>query len=146
MRWAYLILGFVVGLVAAQTLKFPVPQGQTTKATVISVTDGDTIKVRVGFGIEEESDGHLRRRKPTTLQEGARKLADLTGVDEATCLKRLEEQQSHYRWIKTTDCPSCELPKFLSPQGQELKLLQGRDLHGLYGEHFAHFHSANTFP
>jgi ATP-dependent helicase YprA (DUF1998 family) len=98
------------------------------------------------FGIEEESDGHLRRRKPTTLQEGARKLADLTGVDEATCLKRLKEQQSHYRWIKTTDCPSCELPKFLSPQGQELKLLQGRDLHGLCDEHFAHPHSANTFP
>jgi endonuclease YncB( thermonuclease family) len=45
MRWVYLILGFVVGLVAAQTLKFPVPQGQTIKATVVSVTDGDTIKV-----------------------------------------------------------------------------------------------------
>jgi endonuclease YncB( thermonuclease family) len=48
MRWASLLLGFVVGLVAAQTLKFPVPQGQTIKATVVSVTDGDTIKVRVG--------------------------------------------------------------------------------------------------
>jgi micrococcal nuclease len=48
MRWAYLILGFVIGLVAAQTVKFPVPQGQTIKATVVSVTDGDTIKVRVG--------------------------------------------------------------------------------------------------
>jgi micrococcal nuclease len=48
MRWAYLILGLLVGLVAAQTLKFPVPKGQTIKATVVSVTDGDTIKVRVG--------------------------------------------------------------------------------------------------
>jgi micrococcal nuclease len=48
MRWAYLILGFVIGLVAAQTVKFQVPQGQTIKATVVSVTDGDTIKVRVG--------------------------------------------------------------------------------------------------
>jgi hypothetical protein len=25
MRWAYLLLGFLVGLVAAQTVKFPVP-------------------------------------------------------------------------------------------------------------------------
>jgi micrococcal nuclease len=48
MRWASLLLGFLVGLVAAQTLKFPAPQGQTLKATVVSVTDGDTIKVRVG--------------------------------------------------------------------------------------------------
>jgi len=48
MRWVWLSLGFVVGLVAAQTVKFPVPQGQTLKATVVSVTDGDTIKVRVG--------------------------------------------------------------------------------------------------
>ena len=48
MRWAYLLLGFAVGLVAAQAVKFPVPQGQTLKATVVSVTDGDTIKVRVG--------------------------------------------------------------------------------------------------
>jgi len=44
MRWASLILGFLVGLVAAQTVKFPVPQAQTLKATVVSVTDGDTIK------------------------------------------------------------------------------------------------------
>jgi micrococcal nuclease len=52
MRWAYLLLGFVVGLVAAQAVKFPVPQGQTFKATVISVTDGDTIKVRIGNEIQ----------------------------------------------------------------------------------------------
>jgi len=32
MRWAYLLLGFSVGLVAAQAVKFPVPQGQTIKA------------------------------------------------------------------------------------------------------------------
>ena len=48
MRWVWLSLGFVVGLVAAQIVKFPAPQGQTFKATVVSVTDGDTIKVRVG--------------------------------------------------------------------------------------------------
>jgi len=48
MRWVYLLLGFVVGLAFAQTVKFPVPQGQTIKATVVSVTDGDTIKVRIG--------------------------------------------------------------------------------------------------
>ena len=42
------------------------------------------------FGIEEEPDGHLRRRIPITLQEGAKKLAELTGVDETTCLERLK--------------------------------------------------------
>jgi len=52
MRWAYLLLGFAVGLVAAQAVKFPVPQGQTIKATVVSVTDGDTIKVRIGSELQ----------------------------------------------------------------------------------------------
>ncbi len=52
MRWAYLLLGFAVGLAFAQAVKFPVPQGQTLRATVVSVTDGDTIKVRIGDKIE----------------------------------------------------------------------------------------------
>ena len=52
MRWVWLSLGFVVGLVAAQIVKFPVPQGQTLKATVVSVTDGNTIKVRIGSELQ----------------------------------------------------------------------------------------------
>jgi micrococcal nuclease len=52
MRWAYLILGFLVGLVAAQAVKFPSPEGQTVKGVVTAVIDGDTIKVRIN-GKEE---------------------------------------------------------------------------------------------
>jgi superfamily II DNA/RNA helicase len=63
------------------------------------------------FGIEEESDGHLRRRKPITLQEGARKLSDLTGVDEVTCLKRLKEYLLAASNISLPDSPE-ELPVF----------------------------------
>ncbi len=36
------------------------------------------------FGLEEEN-GHLRRRKPISLEEGARQLAELTGTDPAHC-------------------------------------------------------------
>lgn len=43
------------------------------------------------FGLEQEEDGHLRRRRPTTLQEGARRLSELTGVDTDICARRLEE-------------------------------------------------------
>ncbi len=43
------------------------------------------------FGLEEEEDGHLRRRRPITLQEGARQLSALTGVDETLCATRLRE-------------------------------------------------------
>ena len=55
MRWAYVLfsfVSFVLGLATAQVVKFPTPQGQTLKATVISVTDGDTIKVRVGSELQ----------------------------------------------------------------------------------------------
>lgn len=41
------------------------------------------------FGVEEEN-GHLRRRKPISLEEGARQLAELTGADLARCRDYLE--------------------------------------------------------
>jgi len=41
------------------------------------------------FGLEEEADGRLRRRKPITLAEGVARLAALTGVDRETCADRL---------------------------------------------------------
>jgi len=43
------------------------------------------------FGVEEEEDGSLRRRTPISLREGARKLAEITGVDEEKCLGYLRE-------------------------------------------------------
>ncbi|MCX7689692.1 DEAD/DEAH box helicase [Thermoflexus sp.] len=41
------------------------------------------------FGVEEEN-GHLRRRKPIPLEEGARQLAELTGADPVRCRDYLE--------------------------------------------------------
>ena len=43
------------------------------------------------FGVEEQPDGSLRRARPITLREGARLLAEATGIDEGLCLQRLKE-------------------------------------------------------
>jgi len=43
------------------------------------------------FGIEEETDGHLRRHIPITLEEGAKKLSELTNIDEKTCFEILKK-------------------------------------------------------
>lgn len=43
------------------------------------------------FGVEQEADGNLRRRRPRTLQEGAKKLAEETGILEADTIARLRE-------------------------------------------------------
>ncbi len=63
------------------------------------------------FGIEEEPDGHLRRRIPITLQEGAKKLAELTGFDETTCLERLKQYLLAASNIPLPDSPE-GLPVF----------------------------------
>jgi len=42
------------------------------------------------FGVEEEEDGHLRRRTPIPLEEGARLLAEQTGADPDRCRDYLE--------------------------------------------------------
>lgn len=43
------------------------------------------------FGVEEQPDGTLRRARPITLQEGARRLAAQTGLDPGLCLSRLKQ-------------------------------------------------------
>jgi len=47
--------------------------------------------VEYTLGVEVETDGKLRRQQPCTLSDAARKLARLTGVEEATCQERLRE-------------------------------------------------------
>jgi hypothetical protein len=97
------------------------------------------------FGIEEESDGHLRRRKPITLQEGARKLSDLTGVDEATCLKRLKEYLLSASNISLPDSPEklpvfgIRLHQFISQGGTVFATVEPKSerLFSLEGQSFA---------
>ena len=43
------------------------------------------------FGTEEEPDGHLRRKTPVSLFEGAQKLSELTGIEVQYCQERLRE-------------------------------------------------------
>ncbi len=63
------------------------------------------------FGVEEEADGHLRRKKPITLREGANKLSQITGVDEEKCLQRLKEYLLRGSEITLPDSPE-GLPVF----------------------------------
>ncbi len=42
------LVGFLLGFALAQSVNFPKPQGQLTKATVVKVIDGDTIDVSIG--------------------------------------------------------------------------------------------------
>ena len=54
------------------------------------------------FGLEEEEDGHLRRRPPITLAEGARKLAEETGVSYEKCLDSIKEMLLLATQLKTS--------------------------------------------
>lgn len=46
--------------------------------------------IEMTFGLEEK-DGHLQRKSPISLQEGANQLAELTQIDPETCLNVLKE-------------------------------------------------------
>lgn len=47
--------------------------------------------IELTFGLEQEPDGHLRRRIPISLEMGAKKLADITSLDVETCQRRLQQ-------------------------------------------------------
>ncbi|MGB9863608.1 MAG: DEAD/DEAH box helicase [Candidatus Saccharicenans sp.] len=50
-----------------------------------------TIWIEENFGIIVEADGTLRRRTPISLDQGAKKLSELTGIKEEICRQRLQE-------------------------------------------------------
>lgn len=50
-----------------------------------------TAWVEENFGIEQEPDGNLRRRTPNSLEAGAARLSQETGVAESRCEERLRE-------------------------------------------------------
>ncbi len=103
--------------VASRIFGIPVPPenviGETLQRATLGAADADALRAALqsdppadlpleafirhpvaiwierAFGLEEE-DGHLRRRKPISLEEGARQLAELTGADPARCRDYLE--------------------------------------------------------
>jgi len=54
-------------------------------------------------GLAEEADGHLRRAVPISVNEGARRLAEETGVDLSECEGRLREMLMVGSRVKTPD-------------------------------------------
>jgi ATP-dependent helicase YprA (DUF1998 family) len=50
-----------------------------------------TAWIELTFGIEEEPDGHLRRKTPVSLIEGAQKLSELTGIEVQYCQEKLRQ-------------------------------------------------------
>jgi len=55
------------------------------------------------FGLAEEADGHLRRAVPISVNEGARRLAEETGVDPGECEECLREMLMVGSRVKTPD-------------------------------------------
>ncbi|MCS7254491.1 MAG: DEAD/DEAH box helicase [Armatimonadota bacterium] len=97
------------------------------------------------FGIEEERDGHLRRRKPITLRQGAGKLAEETGVDEERCTERLRKFLLTGSNIALPDNPESlpvfgvRLHQFISQGGTVFATLEPKDKRtfSLEGQSFA---------
>jgi len=97
------------------------------------------------FGVEEETDGNLKRRKPITLREGAQKLSELVGLDEEVCLKRLKEYLLLGSEIPLPDNPEglpvfgVRLHQFISQGGTVFSTLEAKEkrLFSLEGQSFA---------
>ncbi len=67
-------------------LNFPLPQTAEEMSR-----NPVTAWIEFTFGIEEESDGNLRRKAPVSLGEGAQKLSELTGIEFKYCQEKLRE-------------------------------------------------------
>jgi hypothetical protein len=82
------------------------------------------------FGLTREADGHLRRAMPISLAEGAKRLADLTGVDETTCtasLRRNLLDGSRLAAAETGDPFAFKLHQFVSQGGAAYATLEHPD-------------------
>lgn len=105
------------------------------------------------FGIEEEADGYLRRKRPITLREGARKLSQITGVDEERCLQRLKDYLLSGSKITLPDSPEglpvfgIRVHQFFSQGGTAFATLEPKErrVFTLEGQSFAD-HNRLYFP
>jgi len=93
------------------------------------------------FGVEDE-DGHLRRRTPITLAEGARRLAQITGLPMDRCQERLRQIfQASIQYAPAVDSPllAFKLHQFISQGGSVYATVEQRATRHLTleGQHFA---------
>ena len=99
-----------------QALRDPLPEArwEALRSSPLSTWIEDT------FGVEEEEDGHLRRRRPITLQDGACQLAAQASVDEEPCAQRLQDMLLLGSQVKTPDGETAfpfKLHQFISQGG-----------------------------
>ncbi|NOZ28512.1 MAG: DEAD/DEAH box helicase [Chloroflexi bacterium] len=93
------------------------------------------------FGVEAEN-GHLKRRTPITLEEGAQQLAQVTGLEVATCRSYLEDMFRLGSRVRTPEGDpvfAFKLHQFISQGGSVYATLEphGRRHLTLEGQHYA---------
>lgn len=93
------------------------------------------------FGIREE-EGRLRRQHPISVQEGAQKLAEQTGIPRETCQKRLQEMLLLGTQVLSPDGSpvfAFKLHQFISQGGSIYATLEPKDkrLLTLQGQYYA---------
>lgn len=93
------------------------------------------------FGLEDEA-GHLRRRVPITLRDGARRLADQTGLEESNCEQCLRDMLwlgSQIRDPEGRPVFAYKLHQFISQGGSVYATIESPDrrLLSLEGQYYA---------
>ena len=94
------------------------------------------------FGIEEEPDGHLKRVRPISVNEGGRRLADETGLDLDVCNGRLRQMLMIGSQVTTPDGDTAfafKLHQFVGQGGSVFATLEPPDerLVTLDGQYYA---------
>jgi ATP-dependent helicase YprA (DUF1998 family) len=105
--------------------------------------------IEATFGLRADAEGRLRRREPITLQEGARELADRTGVSQETCAVRLQElfhRGSRARSPEGSASFAFKLHQFFSQGGSVYTTIEPPDRRylTLEGQHYAPARSSGT--
>lgn len=112
----------------------------------ISYTDFVThplaIWIEETFGVEADESGHLRRRKPITLAQGAKWLAEDTGLPVEDCLASLQEALRIGNQLRTRDGAPVfgfKLHQFISQGGAVYATLEPPSVRTLTleGRHYA---------
>jgi hypothetical protein len=86
--------------------------------------------IETTFGLMEEEPGFLRRRIPTTLQQGASQLSELSGVSQEICADRLSEMLLLGAKVKTPEggpAFAFKLHQFIAQGGSVFVTLEAPD-------------------
>lgn len=90
------------GEVAAEPLRAAV-QGPLPQAATEMQASPLTAWIERTFGLVEEPGGNLRRRTPISVQAGAQRLAEITGLDETSCADKLRQMFLRGTQLKTSE-------------------------------------------